>query len=583
MILDHNELNSIIRRTIIVSLPRDFRCDRNDAKKHYKKHIGLLMIRVYNIAMFLSIGMNMPKTSKEKRGSRLKSTPSKFDDFETNLPRRSLKHKRHDTVIARQSMFAVPGIKKAKMKMGDARQLKKTLKAIGIDNMLGEHYFPSAIDKDDLVFVNPVTLLRKHEGRGLFATKDIPAGTCLGVYTGELYPSPQAFEEYLAQNPSADNSYAMAIGGNIIDAAEKGNFTRYINFSDSQDNVEFVEGKLNYTRVVKVFTTKDIQAGQQFLINYNTYNEADSKYYYFLNPSDGAQSASEMYEEYSSHYQLMTISFDMPLFNLKRNNKLYLTSVGKAILDNELLSDVVDMPDESHINLPFLKTKPGKIILNFDEADAFTPLMMACYLRQFANVKWLIEHHANIDQQQNHSSNCPLFFALEGYSEETEEKAAYVKIMNYLIVNQANVTTHDRADKTFLHKAITVLSDKDFKSIINLLKKQEHIVLSHLFTFVDENDFDVVLTCFNNKDLEKAKILLDAFPEYFMEYKGKNKNAKVFGTESFKKAIQYYSDSEKEYLLTFLSNKKYRVPATLLEDIGLLDDLSSGDEYSYSM
>ncbi len=510
-------------------------------------------------------------------GKRNTKVPSRFNDYETQFKPKnhspikkgstklaSAKKRRIISVIDEHTFFSSSKVQRGKSKA--PYDLKKIIQTLNIDNMIEEDYIPSDLDQSGLVSVKSVNLLKKHGGRGLFANREMSSGTCIGIYTGEIYTTIKEFEEYLKTNPEADNSYAMAIGGRMIDAAKKGNFTRYINFSDSQDNVEFVEGKLNGHKVVKVITTKNISEGQQFLVNYNTYEERASKLYYFLNPGDGSQSASELCDEYAEQYQLVRMPFATELFRLKKNNNVYVTSIGKAILEDKLLSEVEEMPFLASINLPFLKANTSKSILDFDEADAFTPLMMACYLGQLGNTKWLIKFNANINQQQNHSGNCPLFFALEGYAATAASKIPYVKIIQLLISEGANIFTHDRADRIFLHKAISILSAKDFKTVMTVIRKQEDIVFNDLFTYIDENDSDILMHCLKMKSFDKAKILLDMFPEYFIE-NCRNKQQKLFCKKEFNNAISDYNEEDKETLLKLLGNKKYKVSSEFLDEL----------------
>ncbi|MCL9683700.1 Dot/Icm T4SS effector AnkI/LegAS4 [Legionella maioricensis] len=542
----------------------------------------------------------MPKQSERTKPIRTRKAPAFLKDYETNFPIKkalqntvktvsskatsSVKFKktqgRKKSVIVPQSFFSLPKVRKVS-KNDSVTNWARIVRELGIDNMETKDYIPSDLDKSGWVSVKSVNLLSKHGGRGLFAEQDIPAGTCIGVYTGEVYSSQQEFNEYLATHIGTDNSYAMSIGGRVIDAAKKGNFTRYINFSDSQDNVEFVEGIFNGHKVVKVKTTKEISKGQQLLVNYNTYDERASKLYYFLNPCDGWQSAAELYEEHSVLYQLIKTPFSSNLFKLRKNCNLYVTSMGKAILEGKIISGKEELPDAESVNLPFLKSNSTKAVLGFDVADAFTPLMLACYLGQLENVELLIGLNANIDQQQNHSGNCALFFALEGYAAASDSTTPFLKIMQLLIKKQANIFVHDRADRTFLHSAVSVLSDKDFKTIMILIKKQGHIDFAHLFDYVDEDDCDIFMSCLKDKSFVKTRILLDLFPTYFKENSSRQK--KLFCNVAYKKAIEDYDEGEKAILLKLLGNKKYTVPSAFLEALAPEEENDYSDESSFSV
>ena len=504
--------------------------------------------------------------ARSKTDSRRKRTTStKFKDFKVSLsgtykeePKVNTKKRQNPSESL--SFFSFNDEKKS---TSGPNKRQKVLETVGIDNMTSTDYVPSTLDQPQLVTVKLVDLLKKHDGHGLFAELDILAGTCIGIYTGEIYASIEEFKQYLAQNPTEDNSYAMTIGGKIVDAAKKGNFTRYINFSDSQDNVEFIEGTINGRKVVKVRTLRDISEGEQILINYNTYEERASKLYYFLNPGDGWLSSKQVYENNSDHYQLMTMTSPLDAFLLKNNNHVYASNVGKVILEDLPLSQMEKEPDEIEINLPFLKTNISRKILDFDKADAFSPLMLACYLGQAANVEWLVKRNANINQQQNHSGKCPLFFALEGYACATNGTKDFLRIIKYLITNQANVCVHDRKDNTFMHKAILELSYTDFKSVMTLIAKQKNIDFTITFSYVNDSDLDIILSCFKNSLFDKAKVLLDLNPDYFND-NFKNKQMRQYLLSHIETMLADYSDEECEQLLHLLSCKKYNVPPEII-------------------
>ncbi|WP_172653468.1 Dot/Icm T4SS effector AnkI/LegAS4 [Legionella fallonii] len=449
---------------------------------------------------------------------------------------------------------------------------KQLLADLGIDNMKPEEYIPSLLDQPQLVAVKRVNLLKKHNGRGLFAKTFIPAGTCLGLYTGTVFANQKEFDEYFESNPLADDSYTMKVGSKFVDAVTQGNFTRYANFSDTQDNAEFKRGTLHGSVVTKVVTTKDIQAGSAILINYREYREEISQKYFFLNPEDSDISAGELHQNYSDHYTLMTILIDINVFNLSEKDKLYATEVGRIVLENESLSQLdEERLDISTFDLPYLKRGALEEILDFDDdkADAFTPLMYACYNGQFDNVQWLVNHNVNVNRQQNHSGNCPLFLALEGYAQaKTNEKTTYLRILQFLIRSGANILTHDRADMTFVHKAISVLSDKDFKVIMMVIIKGEPNILADLFSYLDQDNFDVILRCIKNEEIAKVRILLDLYPNYFQTNFNKvNRQAKETAFNEFKLAISELQDDVNESLIEVLSCKEYKAPKKLLEEL----------------
>lgn len=504
---------------------------------------------------------------------RKRSFPKKFEGFVIHTPiaytssESQTSKKRKDPI----SFFSEEPRKKRKLiasvsDKSDPPFLQQTLKDLGLEDMPLDSYIPSPLDKPDWVTVRKVSLLTNMDGHGLFARCDIPKGTCVGLYTGKEY-SLDEFEAYLKENAEANGNYAMTIGEKIIDSSTSGNYTRYINFSDTQANVCFVAGRLQYQKVVKVITTTDIKAGQQFLVDYNVYDENASKHFYFLSPSDNWRSTEDLYSAYS--YQTVRPPIDMPELDIKRSNNLLATNIGKAILGNKNLS-TIDIPYEpEEINLPYLR-KYRRNILRFEQADVFTPLMLACYLGQFENVRWLIDKGANINQQQHHSGNCPLFFALIGYSATLDNKRAYVEIIKLLINNKANLCVHDRTDKTFLHKAISTLDKEDFQAVMNVIKEQEEVNLHQLFSFIDENSDDILVHCLREKLFDHAKILLRTYPTYFKEYymSGSGED-KAFNKEAFIDATKNYSPHERQTLFRLLQEQFTTARPRLFSDLGL--------------
>ncbi|WP_058473686.1 Dot/Icm T4SS effector AnkI/LegAS4 [Legionella quateirensis] len=519
---------------------------------------------------------------------RTRKTPGKYADFHLSsifdikkVETSAIKSgkRKYSSQFDRQTLFSsskrtpVEKILRTRSNKKSAK-IEQILSSIGIDNMNVDEYIPSPIDLSDTVAVKIVDLLKEMGGRGLFANADIEQGTCIGTYTGEEYSSNAEFERYLSDHPNADNSYAMTVGRRIIDAATKGNFTRYINFSDSQDNVEFRETLSNGVKIVEVVALKDIRQGQQILVNYNTYNENASKLYYFLNPGDGWLSANEVYEQNKASYELWTMSGECEAFKIEDNETFLINRVASAVFSNQLLTHLKNV-NSSEIDLPILKLNSSNEIIDFKNGDTFTSLMMACYLGQSVNVNWLIREGANVDQQQNHSGNCPLFFALSGYSTEQGNKNNYLNIMSSLIKNSANLCVHDRADRSFLHKAIDILSDTDFKKILNTIKTQTGPKFNELYDYIDEDNFDVVLYGLKTKQFNKVQLLLEANPEFFNQYITRGKSQQRREIELFRVAIQDYDNDELNSLHEMLGEDGLDLPKNLLDGLINIDQLNS--------
>ncbi|KTD35316.1 eukaryotic huntingtin interacting protein B [Legionella moravica] len=536
----------------------------------------------------------MPR-SNPKLSKRTQKKPKKFADFQLSLKSDKYEVKtkaiqsgkrKASSQLEGVTLFSSPKkIKAIEIKSGTRADIKSSriqhiMNTVGIDNMDVDEYIPSPVDLSDSFAVRVVDLLKDMGGRGLFATTDIDKGTRIGFYMGEEYASTAEFERYLNTHPDADNSYAMNIGRRIIDAARKGNFTRYINFSDSQDNVEFRETVSKGVKVVEVVAIKDIREGQQILVNYNTYNENASKIYYFLNPGDGWLSACEFYEQNKACYDLWTAPDHCEAFQFKKDDQFAINQIAAAVLANQSLRRLQEM-NRYEVDLPILKVNPSHQIVDFKESDTFTSLMMACYLGQSENVDWLIRHGANVDQQQNHSGNCPLFFALSGYSSEHASKNNYLKIMISLIKNNANLCVHDRADRTFLHKAIETLSTKDFKKVLNTIKSSSGSHFNELYDYIEDHDLDVVLYALKIKQLDKVQLLLEAHPEFFIPYRSRGTSRKPRQLELFQMVIQDYDKDELTSLYEMLGEDGLNLPQDLLNRL-IDSDKRTGSCFSAS-
>lgn len=442
----------------------------------------------------------------------------------------------------------------------------KVMKDIGITNFPVENYVPSPLDKPELVYVKPVDILKKTGGFGLYASDDIPSGTCIGEYTGKFY-SLKECDDYLKSTPNVDCNYLMKIKRRVVDALHYGNFTRYINFSDCQPNVIFVGKKLNRRMVAQVVTTRNMKKGEQFLVDYNIYNEEASKAYFFLNPEDSWQSGEEFYQERSDYYSLINLSFDLPFFDLKQQDKVYSTQIGKRVLENKkLVGNFKNI--KKQIEFPYLKVTSDNAIKDFVDEDVFTPLMLACYLGNIDNVKWLIKHNANVNRQQNHSGNCPLFFALTNYEDTKNIKSNALEIIRLLIASGANILIHDRDDNTFLHKAVSMLNEQDFKIILDLIKDEKLISFYDLLSYTNSNDDDLFLLALRERAFGKIQILLSAYPDYFKDYliRGKKDDVKEQMT-FFMRILEAYSKEELAILITLLQEKNLKVNKKFIEKL----------------
>src|SRR5699024_3290617 len=103
-------------------------------------------------------------------------------------------------------------------------------------------------------------------GLGVFATKNIPAGTCILEYCGERI-SPQEADE-LASHDESDpgHTFFFALSsGEVIDGGQEGNDARWINHC-CEPNCEAQENDEGTN--VYIVALRDINAGEELFFDY---------------------------------------------------------------------------------------------------------------------------------------------------------------------------------------------------------------------------------------------------------------------------------------------------------------------------
>jgi hypothetical protein len=111
------------------------------------------------------------------------------------------------------------------------------------------------------------------KGYGLIARNDIEAGTIIGEYTGELTPKDDSI-------PDPDTEYNCDIDIGLrslneetqakawLDATHKGSIFRFMNHS-CDSNTKMKQGRCGiHNRIMYIYTTKNIQKGDQITVNY---------------------------------------------------------------------------------------------------------------------------------------------------------------------------------------------------------------------------------------------------------------------------------------------------------------------------
>jgi uncharacterized protein len=121
---------------------------------------------------------------------------------------------------------------------------------------------------------NPWLVLRRSRihGRGVYARKDIPKGTRLIEYTGEVISNAEADRRYEDEKMSRHHTFLFILNSRwCVDAAVGGNIARFINHKCDPNCVAWIEG-----RHIWIDALRDIRQGDE--LGYEYEYDFDPKY-----------------------------------------------------------------------------------------------------------------------------------------------------------------------------------------------------------------------------------------------------------------------------------------------------------------
>ena len=121
---------------------------------------------------------------------------------------------------------------------------------------------------------NPWLVLRSSaiHGRGVIARKDIPKGTRLIEYTGELINNAEADRRYEDDKMSRHHTFLFILNSRwCVDAAVGGNISRFINHKCDPNCIAWIVGKH-----IWIDALKDIRKGEE--LGYEYEYDFDPKY-----------------------------------------------------------------------------------------------------------------------------------------------------------------------------------------------------------------------------------------------------------------------------------------------------------------
>lgn len=137
----------------------------------------------------------------------------------------------------------------------------------GLKCTLGEHCLNKRFQK--LQYAKVEVFKTRKKGWGLQAASDIPAGSFIMEYVGEVVRSKEFRSRVKSYNKQKiKHHYFMALRSDeIIDATVKGNITRFINHS-CEPNCETQKWTVNGDLRIGFFTIRDLRAGEEVTFDY---------------------------------------------------------------------------------------------------------------------------------------------------------------------------------------------------------------------------------------------------------------------------------------------------------------------------
>jgi len=112
----------------------------------------------------------------------------------------------------------------------------------------------------------PFTVKRSSiQGKGVFASRFIPAEECIVEYTGELIDEEEAVARYDDMAMKRHHTFLFAVNNDMsIDGASGGNDARFINHSCDPN----CEARMDDDDRVFIFALRDIEAGDELTYDY---------------------------------------------------------------------------------------------------------------------------------------------------------------------------------------------------------------------------------------------------------------------------------------------------------------------------
>ena len=404
----------------------------------------------------------------------------------------------------------------------------KSFGPLGLKTYIHQSAGPSDVEisKDVKLLVLPIKKLKDNRipaPFGVLANCFIAKDTIIAEYTGTLQSDHTASSKVALK----DQSYVYHLKGLSIDAKCEGNLSRFINHSDN-NNTYFYK----YQNKVYVKALRDIQSGEQLLINYGTgyFAEHSSEKRIILSAYHSDKSEQELYNERLDHYKKLSELSDTDLEEktLKESIKALFPEVDeKNIL----------IPKNKYPNYPILTLNPLGEVTNTAELSLFHALCATCSasfgLQAIKNA--IGTYQADVALQCDQGKNALLYLG-ENKNLADSQKAQILKLLIKSLDSFQPLYVSDKSDQTLyhyclenkLHDCLKLLFKYNF-NIENFDKRVESLFI----TGIKNNNFEGIQLLFNkihHKDMAKClqKLNLKDFNKLLNKISDSTKKMQMF-------------------------------------------------------
>ncbi|KTD45260.1 eukaryotic huntingtin interacting protein B [Legionella quinlivanii] len=343
-------------------------------------------------------------------------------------------------------------------------------------------YTHNSSDLDSKLDVTGINLL--FGGKGVLARTGIKAKEIFCVYEGM-----RISEDDVNGIPKEElnTHYFMRLGQSktIIDARLSGNVARFFNESKHTPNAEFrkrpiklEDGRISFEIVVMAI--RDIEPGEQILVNYSDDYDYGDIQRVFLHHSDGPYNSKQLLHKYQQEYSKTAVLFRNKGENEETHtpgelNGLYFDAVEKAILPvalADILAGKKEVRTLEHPDLPVLFITPENELQENNTTERLSSLMIASYLGLAEGVEALLKMKADPAMQSRRAglSSFHMVMAGEYYGVSSGDAKSRRKIIELFKKEKVSLMLEDDDGLTVFDWALRLKTTECLEELIKDLR-----------------------------------------------------------------------------------------------------------------